>query len=177
MQRLYFLTPNSGSTIRITDELHSVGIGRDAIHVVCRDSKQLDGMELHKANVRQTSDVMHAAKRGAILGAISGAIAGAIAAFMLPVETPGSIALTILGVALLGLVFGIWASTMIGVSIPDVKVDKFESEIRNGSHLMLVDVPPERERDITQLIMRHHPEAVIEKVTAAEHKEAKGVGA
>src|SRR5690606_40142023 len=101
MQRLYFLTPNSGSTIKITDELHSIGISRDAIHVVCRDSKLLDGLELHKATVRQTSDVMHAAKRG----------------------------------ALLGLVLGIWASTLIGVSIPDVKVDKFESEIRDGSLL------------------------------------------
>src|SRR5690606_23996339 len=106
-----------------------------------------------------------------------GAVAGAIAAFVLPVETAGSVTMTILGVALLGFFFGIWASTLIGVSIPDVKVKKFERDIREGSFLMLVDVPSEREREIVPLIKRHHPEAVIEKVTASEHKEAKGVGA
>ena len=77
---------------------------------------------------------------------------------------------------LFGALFGIWASTLIGVSIQDVKVKKYEDEIRKGCLLMLVDIPDARESEVIPLIKSHHPEAKIEKVTLEEQREASKVG-
>ena len=177
MQRLYFLTPNAISTIAIADDLSQCGVKRDKVHIVCKDQILLDRLDLNKATVKQTSDVMHAAKRGIVTGALLGAVAGVAFILFTPVSQPFSMALTIAGLMLFGGLFGTWASTLIGVAIPDVKVKKYEDDIRHGSMLMLVDIPEEKEPDIVPLIKRHHPEAKIEKVTVEEQEQAKGVGA
>lgn len=177
MQRLYFLTPNAASTHAITHELNQLGIGRHAIHVVCRNQKLLDRMALDQATVRQTTDVVNAAKRGALFGALAGAVAGIVAAYVLPVSETDGILMTIAGLILIGALFGIWSSTLVGVSVPDVKVKKFEKQIAAGHFLMLVDIPEARMEEIQAIIRRHHPEAQIETVSLRERQHAEGIGA
>ena len=176
MQRLYFLTPNALSTIAIADELSSVGVQRDAVSIVCKNQEILDKLDLHQATILQTSDVTNAAKRGVLFGAVTGALASFAFIFFLPISEFINAALTMAGLALFGAAFGAWASTLIGVSVPDVKVKKYEDDIRLGSMLMLVDVPDEKEPDIVPLIRRHHPEAKIEKVTVEEQHRPEGIG-
>jgi hypothetical protein len=69
-----------------------------------------------------------------------------------------------------GGLFGIWSSTLIGVGVRDVKLDKYDDEIENGAFLMMVDVPEGRENEIDSVIHRHHPEVVIEKATRKEKR-------
>lgn len=181
MQRLYFLTPNAVSTVSIAHELINLGIRKEHIHIVSNDQvlldKLIEKLGLAKANVRQTSDIVQAGKRGIIYGTIIGLIAGIIASIFLPVDQPFSIAATILAVTVFGILFGIWSSTLIGVAVEDVKVKKYQKELNKGCMLMLVDIPPEREPQVTALIKQHHPEANIEKVTLSEQRRGEGVGA
>jgi hypothetical protein len=51
---------------------------------------------------------------------------------------------------------------MIGISAPSSRLTEFEEAIKEGSLLMMVDVPKTRVNEITDLIKQHHPEAVIE---------------
>ncbi len=177
MQRLYFLTPNAVSTVSIAHELNDLCIPKEHIHIVCKNQVLLDKLDLNKASVRQTSDLVQASKRGMLYGAIIGAIAGIVATVFLPVDQPFSIGLTIVALTAFGVLFGIWASTLIGVSVQDVKVKKYQDDINKGSLLMLVDISPEREREVTSLIKLHHPEARIETVSLSEQRRGEGVGA
>jgi len=177
MQRLYFLTPNAVSTVSIAHELNALGIRKEHIRIVCNNQVLLDKLDLNKADVRQTSDLVQASKRGLIYGAIIGLIAGIVASVFLPVDQPLSIAATVLALTVFGVLFGIWSSTLIGVSVQDVKVKKYQDDLNKGSLLMLVDLPPEREHQVTSLIKQHHPEASIEKVTLSEQRRGEGIGA
>ncbi|HEX7385565.1 MAG TPA: DUF1269 domain-containing protein, partial [Burkholderiaceae bacterium] len=64
--------------------------------------------------------------------------------------------------AILGGVFGAWASSMIGISIPSSRLKRFQSAIERGQFLMMVDVPRSRIEDIEELLERAHPEGHFE---------------
>lgn len=179
MRRLYFLTPGAESTVAIANELADLGLKRNEVHVVGHDHAQLHEMGVNRATLLQTSDVVNASKRGLFIGVPVGVLLGLIALFFLPIEL-GVLGLVLLlvGSGLFGGFFGVWASTMVGVSVPDVKIAKHEKDIERGAFVMLVDVPPAREGEITEIIKRHHPEVTIEVVTPQERKsEAGGQGA
>lgn len=178
MQRLYFLTPDLDTTVNIAKELSELGLTKREVHVTGRDWQHLEEQGLNNATLRQTSDVVHAAGRGAKFGVPLGCLLGVVVYFSLGEGWgPWGIAAIIAGMGVFGGLFGIWTSTMVGVSVHDVKIDKYEDEIENGAFLMMVDVANQREDEIYSIIHRHHPEVVIDKVTREELKHHSGTGA
>lgn len=176
MQRLYFLTPDEAITSDIAYELNELGLRQQEVHVIANDRDRLRDLGLNKATLIQTSDAINAGKRGLIIGIPLGLVIGIIAASVLSLPSQlGNVAL-IAGMGIFGGLFGIWASTLIGVSVRDVKYDKYKPDIERGNFLMLVDVSSEREEEIITIIHRHHPQVKIDKVTGEERRHAGGEG-
>lgn len=177
MQRLYFLTPDSATTTHIARDLGELGLNRDQVHVAARNQRQLDDLGLKEATLVQTSDAMNAAKRGVLIGLPLGLVIGVIASAVLSLPSQTATLWLIVGMGIFGGLFGLWASTMIGVSVPDVKVKKFQPELKRGAFLMMVDLPEKQTEERTaEIIHRHHPEVRIEKVTRTEKHQAEGQG-
>ncbi|GEK48674.1 hypothetical protein HPA02_29570 [Bisbaumannia pacifica] len=175
MQRLYFLTPDLDTTVNIAHELSDLALTEDEVHVLGKEWEPLRERGVHNATLRQTSDVVNAGVRGLKYGVVLGALLGWAVHLGLGDQGFG-LGWTVLVMTVFGALFGIWTSTMIGVSVHDVKIDKFETELEAGAYLMLVDVPEDREREIYSAIHRHHPEVVIDKVTRDERQHHLGVG-
>lgn len=173
MQRLYCLIPDKETTSTIVDELNTMGLTKDELHVLGKDWRPLEKEGVPTATLIQTSDVVNASKRGAIAGAVLGLILGLIAHFII-LDT--NIVWITLGMMVFGTVFGVWASTMVGVSVRDIKVSKYDKAIRRGDMLLIIDVPDEQEETFKTVIKRHHPEVVIDKIRAKERKENIGEG-
>ncbi|MCE9684066.1 DUF1269 domain-containing protein [Halomonas alkalisoli] len=177
MQRLYFLSPDLDTTVNIAHELSDLGLTSKEVHVTGRNWLKLKERGVNSATLLQTSDVGHAAVRGLLFGVPLGCALGVVAYYVLGEGfTNMGIAALIVGMGIFGGLFGIWTSTMVGVSVHDVKVDKYEDEIEHGAYLMMVDVPNERESSIYSVIHRHHPEVIIDKVTPEERKHHCGTG-
>lgn len=178
MLRLYFLVPDTQRAVQISNELASMGLEQDEVHVLAKDQVALEEQGLNQATLLQTTDVVHATKRGVLLGVPLGVVLGLVAAYFLPIAggSTGMVALLI-GAGLFGGFFGAWASSMVGVSVLDVKVEQFTPEIERGACLMMVDVPEQREQEIAAAVKGHHPEVVIDKITAADKHQAGGQGA
>lgn len=177
MQRLYFLVPDARTMVDIAHELTELGLRRNEVHVMGKDWRLLKEEGLNKANLIQTTDVFNAGKRGVVVGLPLGLILGIVIANVL--EIPATFegkSLLIIVAGVFGALFGLWASTLVGVSVQDVKVEKFKDDLDNGAYLMMVDPPDEREEAITSIIHRHHPEVTIERVTAKERQHAEGEG-
>ncbi len=163
MKRLYFLSPSLHATSSIVEELHQYRIQDRHIHVVGNDHAGLVENHLHEASVLQTSDIIPAAERGAAAGVTTGLLAGLIAVSFPPagfVLGGGAV----LGLTLFGAGFGAWASSMIGISIPNKTVEQYEAAIAAGQFLVMVDVPKADQPRVTDLIKKHHPGASIENV-------------
>jgi hypothetical protein len=127
---------------------------------VAREDVDLSG--LHAATVLQTSDVTRAAEMGLIVGAGIGALLGALAAVHYPIvgyEPQWGMAAIL---AVVGGLFGLWTSTMIGISIPSKRLQRFAADIENGKILLMVDVPMWRVEQIEERLRTLHPEAKLE---------------
>ncbi|GGB96111.1 hypothetical protein GCM10011352_22770 [Marinobacterium zhoushanense] len=160
MKRLFFLVPGIESASKIVNELRDANIEEKQIYVVGKDHHLLEEAHLHEAGLAQSSDLIPALERGAILGGSAGLLAGVLAVTF----PPAGLALgggALLGLGLFGAGFGAWASAMIGVSAGTPQLDELAQEIESGQLLMMIDVSREREEEILQLIEGHHPEARI----------------
>jgi uncharacterized membrane protein len=173
MQRLYFLIPDKETTSDVVNELNAMGLPKDQLHVMGKDWKPLEKEGVPVATLIQTSDVVNASMRGAIVGAALGLVLGLIAHFVL-IDT--NIIWIALGMVVFGALFGVWASTMVGVSVRDIKVSKYDKAIKRGAMLLIIDVPDEREDAYRAAIKRHHPEVVIDKVSPQARKQHVGEG-
>jgi len=160
MKRLYFLVPGTDSARTIVSELRDAAIEEKHIYVVGKDHHLLEDAHLHEAGLAQSSDLIPALERGAIIGGSTGLLAGVLAITF----PPAGLALgggALLGLGLFGAGFGAWVGSMIGVSTTAPQVSELEQEIEAGKLLMLIDVERDRTDEIIRLIESHHPEARI----------------
>ena len=158
MRRLYFLVPGVDSAKAIVDELLLERVEWRHIHVIARGDIALD--ELPQAELAQRSDVLPALQRGVAAGAVTGALAGLVAMAFPPAG------LTIAGGAVVALTlagggFGAWMATMVGVDLPNTRLERYESAVADGQLLMMVDVPLQHVEQIEALVRRLHPEADV----------------
>ena len=159
-RRIYWLMPDLASARRTMDDLVRARVDVARIHFAGPEGMDMAG--LHAANVWQTSDVVHAAKTGWAVGSACGIVVGLLAALMFPIfgdDPEWEVAVL---VAVVGGVVGTWSASMIGISIPSPRLQRFEGAIAQGQILLMVDLPRSRVRDIEALLQSAHPEARFE---------------
>lgn len=185
MRRIYWLLPDAESARRTMNDLLLARIGESHIHFVAPEGADTTG--LHMANVLQTSDLLRSAQMGLVIGGATGAVAGAVAALFFPIAgasgleslqaamalpqwTLRDVLATIDGsqwamasvLAFAGGVLGAWSSSLIGVSTPSQRLQRFEGAIAQGQFLLMVDVPASRVEEIEVMLGKTHPEAHLE---------------
>lgn len=161
-RRIYWLLPNLASAKQVMDDLLLARVEARHLHFIARDDIDLTG--LPNANVLQTSDVVRSAQLGLVVGGLGGAVLGIVAGLFFPMEgTISQIGLAAV-LAVLGALFGAWASSMIGASVPSHRLERFAGAVAEGQILLLADVPRGRVDEIEDKLAASHPEAHLEGV-------------
>ena len=161
LRRIYFLVPTVAEAKTIVDELLLARVEERHLHVVAREGTPLEN--LPEARVAQSTDLVPALQRGVAAGGLAGLLAGALAVTFPPTG------LVLGGGALLGLTafsagFGAWMSSMVGVGLPNSRIEQYQQAIESGQLLLMVDVHRDRVDEIEALVTRHHPQAELEGV-------------
>jgi hypothetical protein len=159
-KRIYWLLPDVESAQRTMDDLLMAFVDVRHMHFVGREDT--DMKQLHVANVLQTSDFVRSAQVGLILGAAIGGAVGLLVAVFYPLvgDAPQWGVAGALAVA--GALFGAWTSSMIGMSTPSKRLQRFAAEIEKGKILLMVDVNMWRVDEIEARLAKLHPEAQLE---------------
>lgn len=162
MKRLFFLVPDLKTTREVAQEMEDNGIGESHVHVMGQRVDQLNRAHLHPANVVQTTDLVPALWRGAILGLVLSAAIYLLFTLMLPAELaiPG---IGIFAIIMFGLAFGVWASGMIGIGIKNEIIEKYENYVKSGHYIVVVDVPDNREDEVVKEVTQLHPNTKLAK--------------
>ncbi|HEY9396281.1 MAG TPA: DUF1269 domain-containing protein [Burkholderiales bacterium] len=160
-RRLYFLLPDVPSTERTVDDLLLARIEDRRLHVLAKRGTDLG--RLHEANALQKTDLIHGAEIGMMVGALGGLLVG-LFVVMTPPEGVRLEFVTVLITCAAGAVLGSWASSLIGVSVPNSRLTEFERDIEAGRILLMVDAPASRVDEIREMVLRRHPEAMGGKV-------------
>jgi len=164
MRRIYFLVPSIEAARSIVQDVQREGIEEKHIHVVAKEGTALE--DLPEATLIQKSDLIPSIERGVAAGGLVGLLAG-MAAVTFP---PAGLVLgggALLGITVFGAGFGAWMSSMVGISIPSGRLDRFEKAIGQGEVLLLLDVPKDRVEAVEAAVKRHHPEADLQGVEAS----------
>lgn len=157
MKRLYYLAPTIDSVEKISEDLHKHGVTDWRFHVLSKDEAGLYTHHLHTANAFQKTDLVRFMERGLMVGLGVGLL------FALPTVYLERFTLEAwFAVCLFCVLFGTWAGGIGGISQDHYKTRRFQSDIDEGKHLIMVDVSKDDLSVIQQLMMQHHPEATLQ---------------
>jgi hypothetical protein len=156
-RRLYFLLPDVESARRTANDLLLSRVEDRHMHFLARRGTDL--AELHEAGYLIKTDLVHGAGVGLGLGALGGAALGALLLFY-PIEGTQPHPLAFFVAVLVGALIGTWVASMVGASVPNSKLSRFQRELDAGKILLLVDVPPAAVDEIRGAVTARHPEAV-----------------
>jgi hypothetical protein len=132
------------------------------MHFVAREG--LDLTDLCEANLLQTSDLIRSAQLGLVIGGLTGVAAGVVTALFLQGDTAAIPWGWVGALTLLGGLFGVWASSMIGIATPSHRLERFSDALAAGQILLMLDVPRTRVQEIEAMLQQIHPEARFEGV-------------
>ncbi len=155
-RRLYFILPDAHLARTVHNELLLARVPENHMHVIADERIELE--DLPEASLWQRSDLSHGLQLGLPVGGLTGVVVGVLA-ILLGWIAPGYEAKTIMATVLAGLFVGTWAASMIAVNVPNTRHRAFETDLRQGHILFIVDIPVQRVDEITELVTRHHPEA------------------
>lgn len=158
MKRIYFLVPNIEITKKVVNDLLLARVEERHIHVLAKRGTPLE--DLPEATFLQKTDFIPALEQGLTLGGLTGILASLVA-----IALPTGLILgggAVLGISLAGAGVGALLSSMVGISIGDRRIQKFQEAIEKGGLLMMIDVPRLRVEEIEQIVKKHHPDAECE---------------
>ena len=156
-RRLYFVLPDMASARDIMNELLLERIEARRMHFLA--GRGVLPPELPEATVLQKTDAVHGAELGMVIGGVAGTLGGLLAVFF-PPEGATLEFVTVLVAAVFGALLGAWASSLAGSAVPNSRLARFASDLRQGKVLMMVDVPARQISAITELVTRRHPGAI-----------------
>jgi hypothetical protein len=165
MRRLCLLIPDIATTKRIADHLKDRGTIPNAhIHIIGKSSLAIDHLHLHKANLFQTTNLPQALLRGGVLGFFVGALLGATLIWL----SPFGLVISVTGLLvfiLVGIIFGLWISGLIGIGVQNAIVEQATPFIQQGKYLMMLDLKKDQEDNIIAEILERFPQAKLTSAT------------
>jgi hypothetical protein len=154
MKRHFYISDDLDDLDRIEDELESSGVHRPQIHVFSRDDTGVDTHDhLHNINSILKKDVIHGTLVGASVGAVLFALVLLFTAFFGWAEAYSWWPYFFLAAVMLG--FATWLGGLYGIQEPHKDLKRFESQLRQGKHVFIVDVDQEQENNLDRIVSAH----------------------
>ncbi|MCZ6503330.1 MAG: hypothetical protein O6945_12540 [Gammaproteobacteria bacterium] len=154
--RHYFISDDLDDLELLEEQLESAGIESPQIHVLSEDGVGVaNHIHLHAVQSLFTRDVVHSAEVGALVG-LAGVILVLGGAFVLdlPDEIIGWMPYIFLSIVIFG--FCTWEGGLIGIQRPNYHFKKFEEALNEGKHVFIVDLDPDQEVELSEVV-KHHP--------------------
>lgn len=156
MKRIHLLLPDVNVAERVVHDLLLAHVDWHDLHILA--SPKISLANLPDSNLAQNSDLLPALARGTAAGGLTGMLAGLVAVTF-PLAGLTIAGGEVLALTLGGAGFGAWMAGMIGVSLPNSRLERFEEAISRGELLLLVDVSREREEEIKSIIRAQYAAA------------------
>ena len=154
MKRHFYITDNLDDLEEVEQELESQGVDTPQIHVLSEHDADVENHHLHEVEAVLKKDVVHSMEIGAVTGVIAAALALAVAYFAGWTESAaGWVPFIFLAIVILG--FCTWEGGLFGIQEPHYQFKRFQNALHEGKHVLFVDVDPEQEDTLSQVVQRH----------------------
>lgn len=154
MKRHFYISDDLDDLDRIEVELEARGLHKPQIHVFSQDDTGVDKHDhLHNMESVFKNDVVHGTITGAWIGVTIAALVLIITSYSGWTDTYSWVPFVFLSIVLLG--FCAWVGGLCGIQEPHKDFRRFESLLRQGKHVFIVDVDPEQEASLEKVVQAH----------------------
>ncbi|MEZ5502757.1 MAG: NAD/FAD-utilizing enzyme [Halioglobus sp.] len=153
MKRHYYISDDLDDLEIIEKQLQEAGVTTPQIHVLSEDDSGVDLHNLHKVEAVLKKDVVKGTELGAVIGAIGAAVVLLLAWKSGLTETYTWVPAIFLAVIVLG--FCTWEGGLIGIQEPHSEFKRFQKDLRQGKHVLFVDVDAGQESILASVVSAH----------------------
>jgi hypothetical protein len=160
MLRHYFISDSLDDLEVFEEQLEAAGVSSSQIHVLSRADAEVEHHHhLHEVQSFMKNDIVHSTIRGAVVGACAFVLVLAIAYFAGWTESAvGWMPFIFLAVVMLG--FCTWEGGLRGIQEPNHDFARFEQALRGGKHIFFMDLEPQQE-PILEEVLKSHPQVEL----------------
>lgn len=154
MDRYYLICNDLNELESTQDELIKCGFNHQQLHVLSNDDAGIHQHRLHAVNCFSKTDIVYSTVRGAIIG-----MCFALFFLMMPnvLGLSGDLSWTpFIFLAIIALGFSTWEGGLWGIQEINHHFKAFESAVKNGQHVLIVDYANVQEATL-QTVVKHHP--------------------
>tara|TARA_R110002167_G_scaffold364929_2_gene588177 strand:- start:5384 stop:5941 length:558 start_codon:yes stop_codon:yes gene_type:complete len=154
MKRLYYISADLNDLEAIVKELESRDVSTPQIHVLSENDADVEKHHLHAIEAVLKQDVVRSTTVGALIGVACAAVLLMLAYFLQwHITAAGWVPFIFLAVVLLG--FCSWEGGLIGIQMPNYQFKRFQKLLKHGKHVFFVDISPEQESVLTEIVEKH----------------------
>jgi len=153
MKRHYYISDDLDDLEAIERQLEDAGLTTPQIHVLSEDDAGLEAHHLPQVEAVLKKDVVHGTELGAVVGVIGAALVLLLSWYSAFTATYTWVPAIFLAVVVLG--FCTWEGGLIGIHKPHIDFERFQQHIRDGKHILFVDVDPEQEGILHKVVAEH----------------------
>lgn len=157
-ERAFFFAADIEAAKCIIADLEFLGLDEQDLHVIADQNIALE--PLPEPDITHRSDIVDAAKRGALTGGSIGLV-GSVVAVTLPAAGLALGGGAVVAGTALGAALGTWFSTLVGVSVPNQEVEQYRDRIDRGEVMIIVDAEPERQGALFEMMKSRHPNTLL----------------
>ena len=160
MLRHYFISDSLDDLDVFEEQLEAAGVSSSQIHVLSRADADVEHHHhLHEVQSFMKNDIVHSTIRGAVVGLCAFVLVLAIAYFAGWTESAvGWMPFIFLAVVMLG--FCTWEGGLRGIQEPNHDFARFEQALRDGKHIFFMDLEPQQE-PILEEVLKSHPQVEL----------------
>lgn len=137
MRRYFYVSNDLDDLERVENTLEEAGISRGQIHVLSNDDAGVKEHNLNQVYSWFRTDVISTTYKGAIIGLILAVLVLVLSNSSGVTETIGWAPFIMLAIVCLG--FCTWEGGLIGSHLPSSRFKKFQENIENGEHILMID--------------------------------------
>lgn len=152
--RYYFVGNDLDDLEHLEEELEAGGIATPQIHVLSHnDTEVAKHPHLHEVQSITKLDLVHSTLIGAAVGLFGLGLIFASAYLFNLTEAVGWMPFILLAILVFG--FCSWEGGLIGISISNYKFRRFDDQLKQGKHILFVDVTKDQEGILNPIINKH----------------------
>jgi hypothetical protein len=153
MKRHYFISTDLNDLKTVEQDLERAGVSTPQIHVLSEDDTGVETHRLHEVEAILKKDIIRGTGLGATIGVVVAAAILLTAWFTGITATYTWLPAIFLAVIVLG--FCTWEGGLIGIQEPHAEFRRFQGQLRDGEHILFVDVSADQESTLQSVVHRH----------------------
>ena len=154
MEHHYFLCNDLNELEHAQQELFDAGLTDHQVHVLSDDDAGVSQHHMHGMNAFSKTDIIRSTVRGALIGVIFSGMALLVPFLFGLIGDIGWTPFIFLAIIALG--FSTWEGSLWGIQEFNTRFLRFENQIHDGKHLMVID-HSDSQNNAVDVMANHHP--------------------